>query len=113
MTACWPSTGGPLPEGLDRGDGRRRASIGRQVIALEMQVEALTAANAALAAELAEMRLLVPPRPPKGWICVKRAADMAGYSEPAIYKSARTGKILSVKLAGRIWIDPASLRRTV
>ncbi len=81
-----------------------------RAIALEMQVERLTASNAALAAELAAVRALLPPRPPKGWIFVKRAADMAGYSDQAVYAWARAGKVLSVKLAGRIYIDPATLK---
>jgi len=85
----------------------------RRVIALEMQIEALTAANAVLAAELAEARALLPPRPPKGWMAVKQAAYAVGCSSPTIYKWARAGKILSVKLAGRIYINPASLKTRV
>ncbi len=112
----WPRTSGPLPSYLPEGDGRQRAPEGidaRRAIALEMQVEALTAANAVLAAELAEARALLPPRPPKGWVCVKRAADLAGCSDQAVYKWARAGAILSTKIAGRIYINPASLKTCI
>lgn len=78
----------------------------RRVIALEIENEALRSRVVLLEAELAELR---PPRPPKGWLNTKRAAALAGRSEPTIYKRVRSGKVASIKIAGKIWIDPRSV----
>jgi hypothetical protein len=64
---------------------------------------------AALEAELTDLRALLPPRPPRGWLNVKRAAEMARCSGSAIYKWARNGKLRSCKLRSRVWVDPASI----
>jgi hypothetical protein len=81
----------------------------RRAIAIEVENEALRARVVALEAELPKLRALLPPKPPQGWICTKRAAAVAHCSASAIYIWARRGRIRSVKLAGRVYVDSASL----
>lgn len=81
----------------------------RHALALEAENAALKAENATLKAALTSARSLLPPQPPKGWLNVKRAAEMAGCSAPSIYKRARLGKIVCARVRGNLWIDPASL----
>jgi len=57
----------------------------------------------------AELAALLPPKSPSGWINVKTAAVLAGTAASTTYARARRGRILSVKIKGRIWIDPASI----
>jgi hypothetical protein len=64
---------------------------------------------AALRAEVAYLRPFAPPKPPHGWLNVKRAAELARCSEQLIYKRRRRGKLVSTKVRGLIWIDPRSL----
>jgi hypothetical protein len=64
---------------------------------------------ARLRAEVAELRALLPSRPPYGWVNVKRAAEKAHCSESAVYARARRGRVLSVKVRSRVWVDPSSL----
>jgi hypothetical protein len=63
-----------------------------------------------LEAENAALRALLPPKPPKGWTCVKRAEALSGYSAPSIYRMRRQGVLAGTKLKGRIYIDPASIK---
>jgi hypothetical protein len=74
-----------------------------------LNVDPRDAEIAALKAENADLRALLPPRPPYGWICVKHAAAEAHCSGSAIYAWARRGRVMSVKVGSRVWIDPASL----
>jgi hypothetical protein len=64
---------------------------------------------ARLKAEIADLRALLPPRPPYGWLNVKRSAAVVHCSPSAIYQWARRGRVLSVKVRSRIWVDPSSL----
>ena len=43
------------------------------------------------------------------WIVVKTAAFLAHRSEQLIYKWRRRGKVESITVRGRIWINPGSL----
>ena len=63
-----------------------------------------------LQAENAALRLLIPVRAPDGWLNVKRAAAMSGYSLPSIYRMRRQGLLAATKLHGRISIDPATIK---
>ena len=95
-------------------DERRRAQnrVGRRrLVACQMELEALRRENATMRAELADARALLPPKFPQGWLNIKNAAELAGCSEPAVYKYFRSGKVLGLKLKGRIRIDPASIKR--
>jgi hypothetical protein len=49
-----------------------------------MENTALRRENAALQAELADARSLLPPKFPHGWVNIKLAAERAGCSEPAV-----------------------------
>jgi hypothetical protein len=93
---------------VEKGDRPRTPGLRRRV-ALEVENELLQRRNAALEAENADLRALLPPRPPRGWIRPKKAAEIARCSGSAIYQWARRGKVMSVKVGSHIWIDPASL----
>jgi len=58
----------------------------------------------------AESRL-PPPRftVPTGWIPIKWASADCGYAEPTLYRWARRGRIVSVKIGGHVVVDPKSL----
>jgi hypothetical protein len=65
---------------------------------------------AALKAEIAYLRRFAPPQPPPGWLNVKRAAQLAHCSDQLVYKWRRRGRLPdSIKVRGRIWINPYSL----
>jgi Helix-turn-helix domain len=63
-----------------------------------------------LESEVAFLRPFAPSRPPDGWLNVKRAAAMSGYSLPSIYRMRRQGLLAATKLKGRIFIDPWSIK---
>jgi hypothetical protein len=60
-----------------------------------------------LEAENARLRLMYePPQPPIGWINAKQKAAQMNCSLSAVYKWAKTGTLLSARVAGRIWFAP-------
>jgi hypothetical protein len=63
---------------------------------------------ARLQAEIAYLRPFAPPKPPDGWVVVKHAADLARCSDQLVYKWRRLGKLESIKVRARIWIDPST-----
>jgi uncharacterized small protein (DUF1192 family) len=82
----------------------------RSMSAAAYQIDDRDARIAALEAEIADLRALLPPKPPKGWTCVKRAEALSGYSAPTIYRMRRQGLLVGTKLKGRVYIDPSSIR---
>jgi hypothetical protein len=64
---------------------------------------------ARLQAEIAYLRPFAPPRAPEGWVVVKTAAFLAHRSEQLIYKRRRRGQLESIKVRGRIFINPRTV----
>ena len=76
---------------------------------LSLENAALRARVAELETENADLRLHAKPLPPRGWLRVKRAAPLTGFSEPEVYRRARTGQLQVIRLGHRIYINPASI----
>jgi hypothetical protein len=79
------------------------------VMSAAYQIDPRDARIAALEAEVATLRPFAPPRPPDGWVVVKTAAFLAHRSEQLIYKRRRRGQLESIKVRGRIFINPRTV----
>jgi hypothetical protein len=82
----------------------------RRLVAAQLEVEELRRRVTALEAEVRDLRVYAPPRPPKDWLGIRQAAHKAGSSTSLIYKLARLGLVRTIKLRGIIFVDPSSLR---
>jgi len=74
----------------------------------------LRAVVAELADRLAAVEARLPARPivlPANWITPKQAAAESGYSEPSIYRLCRRGKIVAMKIGGKIAVDRGRLAK--
>jgi hypothetical protein len=83
--------------------------LARRIFELEQSDVALGANLATLEAKLAAVLARLPRLPPENWLRAKQVAGLTGYSIPSIYKWARAGRVLSTKVGGEVYIDPASL----
>jgi hypothetical protein len=69
-------------------------------------MDAIEADNLTLVGRIAALE---PRTGPAGWICVKAASGLSGFSPSEVYNRVRTGEFLSVKVGGKIRIDPTSI----
>ena len=102
LDKAWAGYSAPLPEAAS---GPSLAVL-ECIADLSARIDRLELENLALIGRIAALE---PRTGPPGWICVKAAAGLSGYSTSEVYARVRSGEFLSVKVGGKIRLDPASV----
>jgi hypothetical protein len=88
------------------------AALVARVEALVVQVVALTRHNIQLDRRVAELESRSPPPRsgiPPGWVTARQASALSGTPRSTLYEWARQKRIVGVRIAGTVFIDPSSL----